>query len=168
MINIDFTNIDNAKLIGRLLPFWARGKKTSLFLQAILSSIIAVHSSFKVWALKIFIECHITAQRASLEWYLKHLLKSHFYDENDEFLIAHGNELIACFSNDIWTNELNWNNVIRWGVNQVDAGEQTVVYAPRIIDTINYDHEDYKRDIRNIMSKFMINFDKINIIVADT
>ncbi len=168
MINIDFTNIDNAKLIGRLLPFWARGKKTSLLLQAILSPIIPAHNAFKSWALKIFIECHITAQRASLEWYLKYCLKSHFYNEEDEFLIAHGSELLCCFSNDIWTNELNWNNVILWGSSQIDSGEQTIVYAPRIVDTINYDHEDYKRDIKYIMSKFMINFDKVNIIIADT
>lgn len=168
MINIDFTNIDNAKLVSRLLPFWARGKRTSLLLQALLSPIMPVHNAFKVWALETFIECHITAQKSSLEWYLKYRLKPHFYNEEDEFLIAQGDELLACFNNDTWTNELNWNNVILWGKGYMGVTEQTTVYAPRIIDTINYDHEDYKRDIRNIMSKFMINFDKINILIADT
>lgn len=78
MINIDFANINNAKLIGRLLPFWARGKKVSLLLQAILYPIASVHNLFKIWALEKFIECHITAQKASLEWYLRYKLKSHF------------------------------------------------------------------------------------------
>lgn len=87
MINIDFANINNAKLIGRLLPFWARGKKVSLFLQAILSPIASAHNSFKIWALEKFIECHITAQKASLEWYLRYKLKYHFHNENDNFLL---------------------------------------------------------------------------------
>ena len=102
MINIDFANINNAKLIGRLLPFWARGKKVSLFLQAILCPIASAHNSFKIWALEKFIECHITAQKASLEWYLRYKLKSHFHNENDNFFITHGiNESLSCFSSDV-------------------------------------------------------------------
>lgn len=212
MINVDFANINNAKLIGRLLPFWARGKKVSLFLQAILSPIASVHNLFKIWALDKFIECHITAQKASLEWYLRYKLKSHFHNENDNFFITHGvNESLSCFSSDVWRNGLHWDNNLRWNVeteslvhmnmnlscintgmwenrmlwnnallwDNEDNGKkynddyleivnQTNVYAPAIIDTINYNHEDYERDIRNIMSKFMINFNKIHIIIADT
>lgn len=212
MINIDFANIDNAKLIGRLLPFWARGRKTSLFLQAILSPIASAHEQFKVWALQIFLECHITAQKSSLEWYLKYRLKSHFHNENDTFFITQGvNESLSCFSNDVWRNGLHWDNDLRWDVDTeplvimnmnlscintglwenrmlwsnaflwcnedngkkynddyLESVEYTNVYAPAIVDTVNYNHEDYERDIRNIMSNFMINFKKINIIIADT
>ena len=211
MINIDFTNIDNAKLIGRLLPWWARGKTISLLLQALLSPIASAHLSFKSWALERYIECHITAQKASLEWYLKYRLKSHFHNENDNFYITQGiNEALSCFSGDIWRNGLHWDNGQRWGANPesiitmnmnlsctntgvwennmfwnnellwdnedngkkynddyLESIDQTNVYAPAIVDTVNYNHEDYERDIRNIMSKFMINFNKINIIVAD-
>lgn len=212
MINIDFTNIDNAKLIGRLLPFWARGKKISLLLQAILSPIASAHNRFKIWGLQKFIECQVTAQKSSLEWYLKYRLKSHFQNENDTFFITQGiNESVSCFSSDIWRNGLHWDNSLRWFIDTeplvnmnmnltcintglwenrmlwnnallwdnenngkkyndayLESIDQTNVYAPAIIDTVNYNHEDYERDIRNIMSKFMINFNKINIIVADT
>lgn len=212
MINVDFANIDNATIIGRLLPFWARGRKTSLFLQAILSPLTSAHNQFKAWALQRFIECQVTAQKSSLEWYLKYRLKFHFQNENDSFYITSGvNESLSCLSGDVWRNGLHWDNEQRWGVDYeplvsmnmnltcINTGKwenrmlwnnallwfnenngkkynddylemvnQTNVYAPAIIDTVNYNHEDYERDIRNILSQFMINFDKINIVVTDT
>ena len=136
MININFTNIDNAKLIGRLLPFWARGKNISLLLQAILSPICSIHKTFQLWALERYIECHITAQKPSLEWYLKYCLKSRFLNIDDVFVIE-------CEEEEAVTN----------------------IYAPDVVDTINYNHEDYERDIKYIVSKFMINFNQINIII---
>ena len=212
MINIDFTNISNAKLIGRLLPFWARGKTVSLLLQAILSPIASAHIKFQNWGLQRYIECQITAQKLSLEWYLKYRLKNHFLNENDSFYITQGiNESIACFSSEVWRNGIHWDNALRWGVDleplvnmnmnltcintgmwenrmlwnnallwdnedngkkyndeYLESIDQTNVYAPAIVDTVNYNHEDYERDIRNIMSKFMINFNHIKIIIADT
>ena len=144
MISVNFLNIDNAKMIGRLLPFWSRGRKISLLLQALLNPLVPLHKTFKVWALDKFIECHITAQKSSLEWYLKYRLQYHFLNESDNFSIVESIDESPELTN------------------------QTFVYAPAIVDTVNYDHEDYERDIRYIMSKFMINFNKINVIVADT
>lgn len=177
MINIDFTNIDNSKLIGRLLPFWARGKKISLFLQAILSPIIYVHTKFQKWALEVYIESHITAQKPSLEWYLKYKLKSHFVDDTENFQIDQNlNQSLSCFSGGLWYNNILWNNDLLWENEKIidvpedsyqDYLNQIVIYAPAIIDTMNYDEEDYKRDIRNILSKFMVNFRKIKIIVRE-
>lgn len=212
MVGLNFINIDNAKLIGELLPFWARGRKVSLLLQALLSPLAAAHGTFKTWALERFIECQITAQKSSIEWYLKYKLGYHFQNENDTFFITSGvNESLSCFSTDVWRNSLHWDNDLRWNVDNeplvsmnmnftcINTGlwetrmmwnnallwanedngkkynddylemvDQTNVYAPAIIDTVNYNHEDYERDIRNIMSKFMINFNKINIVIADT
>ena len=185
MINVDFLNINNASLIARLIPFWARGRKISLFIQALLSPLVSLHNNFKTWALDQYIYCHITAQALSLEWYLKYKLKSHFANENDVFLIVNGvNESLSCFSGDIWRNGLHWDNSLRWNVNNafhweneendkkynddyLESVNKTNVYAPAIIDTVNYDHDDYMRDIRNIMSKFMINFNKVVIIIAN-
>ena len=211
MINVDFLNINNASLIARLIPFWARGRKISLFIQALLSPLVSLHNNFKTWALDQYIYCHITAQALSLEWYLKYKLKSHFANENDVFLIVNGvNESLSCFSGDIWRNGLHWDNSLRWNVNSeqivnmnmnltcfntglweksllwnnafhweneendkkynddyLESVNKTNVYAPAIIDTVNYDHDDYMRDIRNIMSKFMINFNKVVIIIAN-
>lgn len=148
MINIDFTNIDNAKIIGRTLPFWVRGRKASLLLQALLHPIISVHRSFQAWALERYIECNITAQKMSIEWFLKHKLKSHLYNPEDNFTVTQDPSEIEDPSYAFSKNE-------------------TYVLAPAIIDTVNYSHDDYERDIRNIMSKYMINFNKIKVLVAE-
>lgn len=211
MINVDFTNVDNARMIGRLLPFWARGRKLSLLLQALMSPIVNVHLSFKSWALERYIECHITAQRLSLEWYLRYKLKSHFLNEGDAFYVTQGvNETVSCFSSDRWRNALHWDNDLRWGVDTeplvymnmnltcvntglwedrylwnnalvwenedngkkydddyLESSGKTTVYAPAMVDTVEYDHSDYERDIRSILSKYMINFNKVVIEMAD-
>lgn len=213
MINVDFLNIDNSSLIGRLLPFWARGRKTTLLLQALLLPITSLHNAFKKRALERYIECHITSQRSSLEWYLKYKLKKHFLNEDDNFAIADGiDRTKCCFSDNIWTNELPWDNQMRWSVdveplidinasyscfnsgkwrderrwqlnlpwvNEPEDDEDSednflslidgvVVYAPAIVDTISYNLEDYEREIRRIMSKYMVTFGKITIIIANT
>lgn len=195
MINIDFVKINNAILIGRLLPFWARGRKTSLLLQAILSPIISAHNNFKAWALERFIECHITSQRPSLEWFLKYKLKKHFLNGCDVFTIVNGNDKsICCFNNYNRSSQQPWDNQMLCDVNagpliDTKSGKRRindanrdddniynrpmlidsiVVNAPAIVNTINYNYEDYERDIRYIMSKYMINFKRIYIIIANT
>lgn len=212
MINVDFLKINNATLIGRLLPFWARGRKTSLLLQALLHPIVSTHNNFKAWAFERFVECHITAQRSSLEWYLKYKLKQHFLNQDAVFSIADGiDRTVCCFSNDFWVNELPWDNQMRWNatieplvdinssyscinsgkwrderlwqehltwVNEPEGDEEAeesyfqmmegiVVYAPGIAGTINYDIDDYERDIRYIMSKYMVCFKKVNIMIPN-
>lgn len=170
------------------MPYWARGRKISLLLQAILSPIVSVHNKFKSWALERYIECHITAQKLSIEWYLKYKLKSHFLNENDNFLIIHGiseadtdlesqyttNMHFTCINTGIWRNNMFWSNELLWFNEDNDLiydlikmTDQTYIYAPAIVTTITYGAEDYERDIRNIMSKFMTNFSKVNIIVMN-
>lgn len=211
MINIDFTNIDNAKLTGRLLPFWARGRKLSLLLEALLSPIRATHDRFKAWGLNKYIDCHITAQKPSLEWYLNYKLRFHFHYEGDSFcIIQNTNDVMACFSDDTWNNKYYWNNDLLWSESVEGGGSsdesrsaintgrwendsdwnnsalwenepgETVsdaieppdigvvrVLAPAIDDTAVYNHEDYERDIRGIMAKFMVCFNPIEIIIAN-
>lgn len=173
-MNIDFTDIDNSKLIGRLLPFWARGRRLSLLLQAVLSPIKTVHETFRTWALEKYIECHITAQRASLEWYLKHRLGPHFKRPDDSFIISRSTSAFAsCFSTGRWRGELPWISNLQWdsGTGEHEdfaLGDRINVLAPAIVNTVDYSGEDYERDIRLIMSKYMINFDKINIKISGT
>lgn len=174
MINVDFANIDNAKLIGRLLPFWARGRKFALLLQALISPIISTHNKFKSWALQKYIECHITAQKPSIEWYLKYMLKSHFYSENDVFFITQGTmDVIIGLSDHLSIKGIPIKNpflgfddkLIAQDINLLT--ECIYVYAPAIVETIDYNKEDYERDIRYIMSKYMINFNKITVRIAE-
>ena len=194
MINVDYVNIDNAKLIGRLLPFWARGKNISLLLQAVLSPIISVHNNFKLWALEQYIYTHITSQAMSLEWYLKYKLKSHFANENHSFVVKdesmtfspdYGSDeegaidIYTCFGGEVWVNEFSWRNNVLWSPLQLDEiaeheleektddGSYIYIYAPAIVSTINYNQDDYVRDINYIVSKFMTNFKKIKIYIIN-
>ena len=181
MVNIDFVDIDNAKMVGRLLPFWARGKRMSLIIQALLSPICSVHAAFKAWALERYIENHITAQKMSLEWFLKYRLKDHFVNADDSFSVVHGvNESVSCFSFGKWFENLHWDDDLRWSDEpdssvseeysdgSIESIGMTNVYAPAITETLGYGKEDYERDIRNIMSKYMVNFNKVNIIIKQT
>lgn len=195
MINVDFVNIDNAKLIGRLLPFWARGKNISLLLQSVLSPIISVHNNFKLWALEQYIYTHITSQSMSIEWYLKYKLKSHFVNSSNSFIVrdepikftADGEidgieDIFTCFGGESWINEFDWKNNVLWTLTQASAvsihnseeaepdtetenGPYIYVYAPEIVSTINYNQDDYIRDINYIVSQFMTNFNEIKIVI---
>lgn len=235
MINVDFLNIDNAKLVGRLLPFWARGKNISLLLQAILSPIISVHNNFKLWALEQYIYTHITSQAMSIEWYLKYKLKSHFVNSKNAFIVRDepltvipdqwwdeddgeegddtGGEggsgdsggsdieweegvvdIYSCFGGETWVNEFDWKNNAIWsalstyepvmafamghdedepenveqgGETEEENGQFIYIYAPAIVSTINYNQDDYIRDINYIVSQFMTNFKKIKIIIIN-
>lgn len=175
MINIDFTNIDNSKLVGMLLPFWARGRKLSMLIQALIYPLKYAHTNFRNWAFETYVEHHITGQKMSLEWFLKHRLKKHFLSPSDSFFITQSiDELKQYLSYGLWNNEENWNNYVNWdnGFNgeipdiDTSLNGNTLVYAPRIVETVSYDYADYERDIRFIMSKYMINFSKIHIIFA--
>lgn len=174
MIKINFLNIDNAKLVGRLLPFWARGRRVSLFLQACLSPLISIHNAFKAWGIERFIEGSVTAQKPSIEWYLNYKLKKYFKTKTDSFRIISGiNTAISCYSTPGWRNDIHWDNSLYWGIiipvddEYLETRGQTNVYAPAIIESINYSKEDYERDIRYIMSKYMVTFCKIKIIISD-
>lgn len=190
MINVDFVNIDNSKLIGRLLPFWARGKYISLLLQSILSPIVSVHNNFKLWALDKYIYTHITSQAMSIEWYLRYRLKSHFVNESQSFLVRDEGlsvnedgeiegmtDIYTCFGGETWVNEFDWKNNVWWATpydpenpgNNVDSEKSQFiyVYAPAIVSTINYNQDDYVRDINYIMSQFITNFKAIKIIIIN-
>lgn len=174
MINIDFTNIDNSKMIARVLPFWARGRKLSLLLQALLNPIVSAHRSFQDWGLQRYIECRVTGQKKSIEWYLKYKLQFHFLNEGDTFFVSQDvKEIMEYLETDREDNSELQGQLEEWIADQERNGNdltqfnQTIVFAPAIMDTVSYDHSDYERDIRNIMSKYMINFNKISIIIAN-
>lgn len=177
MINVGFTDIDNAKMIGRLLPFWARGRRISLLLQAILNPIVADHRSFQAWALERYAECHVTAQPPSLQWYLAYKLSSHFRHPDASFRISQdGMEYLYSARQGLWDNDELWDNGALWGkgdetmlvdTRQVEDAEHIRLYAPEIVETVNYDRSDYERDIRSILSKYLTTFGTVEIVISD-
>ena len=118
----------------------------------------------------------------SIEWYLKYKLKSHFVNESHSFVVRDEsmNEFLTCFG-DLWTNEFEWKNDVLWplsynynpvSLSEVeeeteDESSYTYIYAPAIVSTINYNQDDYIRDINYIVSQFMTNFNKIKIIIVN-
>ena len=110
----------------------------------------------------------------SLEWYLNYKLKDHFYNDSDSFKIFQGvYNQIKDINTPEWQEALKNKGLMP----QIKEGalinpnltyellEETYVSAPAIFKTVNYTSEDYERDIRNIMSKYMINFSTINIVI---
>lgn len=181
MISVDFLNASISRLAGMLLPFWARGRKMSMLVQSVLKPLETAHSGFKEWALEEYIAAHITAQKNSLEWYLKHLLQQHFVDTGDEFVIVQGsNELTSCFSTGYWLNEYYWSNELEWqnepeseaaesggGDAFITTAGEITVYAPAIVASADYTANDYEREIRTIMSRYMVTFGKLNVSIRN-
>lgn len=184
MINVDFLNIDNGKLLGRLLPFWSRGKRMALFLLSILNPLVPLHNKFKAWALEHYIVAHITTQRQSIEWYLNYKLRSHFADKNKSFQVICGvgkpeniifrdHELYNIYTytapnfygdeKGIDVHEM----IVYYKDEVIEATVMTNIYAPKIIETISYDMDDYIKDIHSYIHKFMTNFKKYNIIIIE-
>lgn len=184
MINVNFLNIDNGKLLGRLLPFWLRGKRIALFLLAILNPVVSLHNKFKAWALEHYIVAHITTQRQSIEWYLNYKLKSHFAEPMKHFevicgigkpenIIFRGNDLhnIEAYTAPNFYGEEEGKDshemIVYYKDEVIEATGVATIYAPKIIETINYDMEDYIKDIHSFLDRFMTNFRKYNIVIVE-
>lgn len=174
MSKVKILDIDNAKLIGRLLPFWARGRKFINLLESIFSPLATAHKVFCEWAEDKYVASHITMQKPSMEWYLKYKLKKALKNPESNFIIIHGDsEPRACFSG-VWNNDLRWDNSMLWENSREDDPyiefsdniHAVNVIAPAINVTLQYGEEDYKRDIRFIMERYMVSFKTLNIVIV--
>jgi hypothetical protein len=88
----------------------------------------------------------------------------------------------SCINSGVWTDNKAWNNTLSWEnepeestedkelsfyTEDIEVSDEINVYAPAITKTVKYTNDDYERDIRSILSVYMINFDKINVIIAN-
>lgn len=89
----DIYKISNSKIICRILPFFARGRKMILFIEAAASPLINLHKSFLAWAYKMILKTKITSQTDVLIWYLNYLFNEHFYNHGDSFSIEQDVEI---------------------------------------------------------------------------
>ena len=91
MLGTDKYAIDNKKLLGRLLPFFARGRNLSGILLASISPIESLHKEWREWALDRIIESVATSQPVVLRWYLKKMLLPYMENAADEFgILSYG------------------------------------------------------------------------------
>lgn len=135
-------DIDNAKVIGRVLPFYVRGRKLSVFLYAIAYPLVTLHETFKKWALQKKIEASVTSQTLTMEWYLTYLFKKRFEDENASFKII--------------------DNFLE----QSDGGDTFItIIAPKIVEISLYSMDDYIKDINKVVDSYITNFKKYKIVL---
>lgn len=174
MINTDRFNITNSKVICETIPFYARGRKLTLLLEAISSPLVSIHDAFKEWALERMIEASVTSQSTVLIWYLNHVFRKHFKDKNDSFEIVTDameggstiwflNEQILHVGNTPWMlednkeeNVKNLEKLVTRNYGEVDEiTSDVLIYAPQINESISYGYDVYKGEIRKHVDKYL-------------
>jgi len=141
-------DIDNAKVIGRVLPFYIRGRKISIFLYAIAYPLVTLHETFKIFIIggKRYacekIEASITSQTLTMEWYLTYLFKDRFEDETASFRIT-----------DNFSDQSGNDDTF------------ITITAPKIVEISLYSMDDYIKDIHKIVDSYITNFKKYKIVL---
>lgn len=172
--------IDNARAICRLLPFWIRGRKTILFLEAVAHPLKSVHDTFKEWAYERLIDAAITSQQLSLVWYLNHRLRKHFINPNDSFRITSDafseGEIVYNFSEALLAgNHYAYNygeeiedateNMLLKNYDEgIEYNADIVIIAPNIIENQDYTESNYKNEIRRYVDAYITVPDKYEVL----
>lgn len=147
-MNIERYKIDNPTVIGKLLPFFIRGRKVTLFLEAIASPLVYVHNQFVSWAEERMYETRVTSQKQILLWYLTHRFRQYFINKDEKFTIAFAN------SNKDDTKEYPYDiNLWMYGY----EFEGWIIFkSPRILETSQYTIEQYKMDVSAIIHRYKV------------
>lgn len=174
-------DINVPKAVGKLLPFWARGRRTSLFLAGILEPLRQVHSAWLRWAAERLIEASVTYQPVSLEWYLNHLFSPLFADPGDSFMVFEASaptnvvyteseyfeadehsQHVYCMEEE--AEELTMTIFKKGEVPEFTEG--VAVAAPPIEQTSQYDNDDYVKDIESVIRKYDVTFRQHQITIT--
>lgn len=173
----DIYKISNSKIICRVLPFYARGRKMILFIEAIASPLINLHKAFLVWAYRMILKTKITSQTDVFIWYLNYLFNEHFYNHADSFSIDQDVEIdnltafnyreIAFFKlvgvKIFDTEEEEVSQVIsrptRDFNNRLDT-HAIVIHAPKLKSDENYTAMTYVTEIMKVVNEYKTSFRK--------
>lgn len=161
-----------------VLPFFARGKTVSNFLEAIASPLVRVHKSFMEWALWRLIEASVTSQPMSLVWYLNYVFRSKFVNSNDSFMITTDNlekntaiwylreqaehEQYSPYLQFDYLGDDSWidGNKKQFVTRSIEEGivntSDIVIYAPAINLTEKYGNTNYRNEIRSRVDRYMV------------
>lgn len=177
----DKYKIDLPATIGKVLPFYMRGKKLSLLLEAILNPLGMLHDAWVKWADERIIDASITSQPLAIEWYLKHKLYDHFINKGDEFVVKNGIDSPTSilfteqesfksdeYSQHIYCMDENMEVLtmtVMTRAESVDDNINFAIIAPEIKETSMYDEEDYKHEITRIVNKYNTSFKTYQIII---
>mgnify|MGYP003181035372 CR=1 FL=1 len=86
-VSVQKYTVNSKTLLGRLIPFFLRGKRMLQFLSAISSPLDDVNKAFQSWAYNTLVDAATTSQVIVLKWALKNKFGQYFYNEDDEFSI---------------------------------------------------------------------------------
>lgn len=171
-------DITNARVISQSLPFYARGRKLILLLEAITHPLKSVHDAWKEWALERMIEASVTSQPMSLIWYLNHLFRKYFENQSDSFsILLNANEGGAVIwylgeqvlhegmtpwmpntSSEVTADDMK--KLVTYNLNEKDSTvNDVIIYAPKIVETSSFSAEKYENEIRKNIDKYVTSTD---------
>lgn len=175
-------DIDIAEIIGRLIPFYARGRKILMLLQAIAHPIEQLHKIWVKWAKEMTVEASVTSQPLSLAWYLNHKLRDRFVNEDDTFVVYNGlgnpTNMLFCESEYLESDsyskhvygysEENAENLTMVTKNADETDNNSLflsIIAPAINETVFYDNSDYRHEIKSLVDKYNDSLGEFQIII---
>ena len=175
MINTDKYNITNSRIVSMILPFYARGRKIILLLDAISHPLQSIHAIWKKWALERLIEASITSQPMSIIWYLNYRFRKYFQNQTDSFLLSIDglntkSTIWYLEEQPLYEGTTPWlqenpsdtldsesaKKLVTRNLNEVN-NEQIgiIIYAPKIIETTLFTLEMYTNEIRKSVDKYL-------------
>ena len=171
----DIYKISNSKTICRLLPFFARGRKLVLFLEAVAAPLVNLHRAFLKWAYRMLLKTKMTAQTDVIIWYLNYLFREHFYNGNDSFAIDQDIEIdnllafnyreVALFklvgTKIFDTDEQSMSQAISRPVRDMNSRLQPnaiIIFAPKLREDENYTETDYINGIIGVINEYKTYF----------
>ncbi len=179
-MNADLYNISNSKIICRVLPFFARGRKMALFLESIASPLVPLHKTFLQWVYLRILDVKITMQTKVIIWYLNYRFSTLFQDPESSFNIIQdtASEHLIVYDMD----ETDAIGLLGSRLTNVDEGifaqlskpvmddssispSMITIEAPAINSTESYTDKQYMQDIKNIILKYRTSFVQYKIVI---
>lgn len=167
-------DITNARVISQSLPFYARGRKLILLLEAITHPLESIHDTWKEWALERMIEASVTSQPMSLIWYLNHLFRKYFENKTESFGIIDNlndqastiwylEEQVLHEGDTPWMPDTSseatdddMKKLVTYNLNEKESNAADItIYAPKIVDTTLFSTEMYENEIRKSVDKYI-------------
>lgn len=179
-MDMNIYKIRNSKVICRVLPFFARGRRMILFLEAVASPLIKLHDAFLRWGFEIIVKLKMTSQESVLIWYLNYRFRDLFVDDSGSFEIFEDSlsrYLLALNVSEINrfydiggriynTNEVGLDAKPIKYLKRDSISSECVINAPTINETSDYTNKQYLHDIRKIVNEYMTVFIKYTIIIG--
>jgi hypothetical protein len=179
-MNTRIYDIDNSRIICRVLPFFVRGRRMILFLEAVASPLARLHKSFLKWAYRIIVGTRATSQTTVFIWYLNYLFREHFKDKNDSFTIGQDqdgdymlainpdeHQIAAMFFPYIYSigeADRTFHKPVKYASDGMGLSP-VVITAPKLAADSSYTETKYKSDIKEVADRYMTVFDGYRIIV---